>query len=63
MQKLFKFQTFFFLKIAVIDIHLNLESRLAQFMGMEETVLYSYGFSTISSAIGAYCKKSDIIFW
>ncbi|KAF2885775.1 hypothetical protein ILUMI_20410 [Ignelater luminosus] len=45
-----------------IDIHLTLESRLAEFMGMEETVLYSYGFSTISSAIGAYCKKSDIIF-
>lgn len=45
-----------------IDIHLTLESRLANFMGMEETVLYSYGFSTISSAIGAYCKKSDILF-
>lgn len=46
-----------------IDIHLTLESRLAEFMGVEETVLYSYGFSTTSSAIGAYCKKKDIVFW
>ncbi|XP_022900799.1 serine palmitoyltransferase 1 [Onthophagus taurus] len=45
-----------------IDVHLDLESKIADFMGMEETVLYSYGFSTISSAVGAYCKKSDIVF-
>ncbi|XP_018322557.1 serine palmitoyltransferase 1 [Agrilus planipennis] len=45
-----------------IDIHLLLEDRLAKFMQMEEAVLYSYGFSTIASAIGAYCKKSDYIF-
>lgn len=45
------------------DIHLTLESRLAEFMGVEETVLYSYGFSTTASAIGAYCKKRDILFW
>lgn len=45
-----------------IDVHLNLESKIAEFMGLEESVLYSYGFSTIASAIGAYCKKSDIIF-
>lgn len=45
-----------------VDVHLTLESRLAKFLQMEESVLYSYGFSTISSAISAYCKKSDIIF-
>lgn len=45
-----------------IDIHLDLESKIADFMGMEETVLYSYGFSTVASAIGAYCKRSDILF-
>lgn len=45
-----------------IDVHLRLESEIAKFMDMEEAVLYSYGFSTIASAIGAYCKKSDIIF-
>ncbi|CAG2166924.1 unnamed protein product [Oppiella nova] len=45
-----------------VDIHLELESRLAQFMGVEEAVLYSYGFSAISSAIPAYSKVGDVIF-
>lgn len=49
--------------IDFVDVHLNLESKISKFMGLEETVLYSYGFSTVASAIGAYCKKSDIIFW
>lgn len=29
---------------------------------MEEAVVYSYGFSTIASAIPAYSKRSDLIF-
>lgn len=29
---------------------------------MEAAVLYSYGFSTIASAIPAYCKRGDIIY-
>ncbi|KRZ59371.1 Serine palmitoyltransferase 1 [Trichinella nativa] len=45
-----------------IDIHLDLEERLAEFMRCEEAVLYSYGFATISSAIPAYCKRGDVIF-
>lgn len=45
-----------------IDIHITLEERIAKFMDLEEAVIYSYGFSTISSAIGAYCKRKDIIF-
>lgn len=45
-----------------VDIHLELEKRLASFMQVEETVLYSYGFSTISSAIPAYSKHGDVIF-
>lgn len=44
------------------DVHLELEERLAKFMQMEESVVYSYGFSTAASAIGAYCKRSDLIF-
>jgi serine palmitoyltransferase len=44
------------------DIHLELESRLAKFMKVEEAVLYSYGFSAISSAIPAYSKVGDVIF-
>lgn len=49
----------FFLKI---DVHLDLEERLAKFMKTEEAIIYSYGFSTIASAIPAYSKRGDIIF-
>lgn len=45
-----------------IDVHLELEERLAKFLEVEETCVYSYGFSTIASAIPAYAKRGDIIF-
>lgn len=45
-----------------IDVHLELEERLAKFLQVEETCVYSYGFSTVASAIPAYAKKGDIIF-
>ena len=45
-----------------VDIHLVLEDRLAKFMKVEEAVLYSYGFSTVASAIPAYAKSGDVIF-
>lgn len=45
-----------------VDVHLELEERLAKFMEVEEAVVYSYGFSTIASAIPAYSKRGDIIF-
>ena len=45
-----------------VDIHLELEKKLAEFMGAEEAVIYSYGFATVLSAIPAYAKKGDIIF-
>lgn len=48
--------------LAFVDVHLDLEERLAKFMDMEEAVVYSYSFSTIASAIPAYSKKGDIIF-
>ena len=43
-------------------MHLELEQRLATFMGAEEALIYSYGFATIASAIPAYSKRGDIIF-
>ena len=46
----------------VIDVHLDLEKRLANFFKVEEGIIYSYGFSTIASAIPAYSKRGDIIF-
>lgn len=45
-----------------VDVHLQLEERLAAFMGTEDAVVYSYGFSTIASAIAAYAKRKDICF-
>ncbi|XP_076639725.1 serine palmitoyltransferase subunit I [Colletes latitarsis] len=45
-----------------VDVHLELEERLANYTDTEEAVVYSYGFSTIASAITAYCKRKDLIF-
>ncbi|XP_058832924.1 serine palmitoyltransferase 1 [Topomyia yanbarensis] len=45
-----------------VDVHLELEERLAKFMQVEEAVVYSYAFSTIASAIPAYAKRGDIVF-
>lgn len=45
-----------------VDVHLDLEQKLAQYMLMEDAVVYSYGFSTAASAIPAYSKRGDIIF-
>ncbi|XP_071509809.1 serine palmitoyltransferase 1-like [Diadema antillarum] len=45
-----------------MDIHLNFEERIAKHMGVEEAILYAYGFSTVASAIPAYAKKGDIVF-
>lgn len=45
-----------------IDVHLELEQRFAKFFNVEEGIIYSYGFSTIASAIPAYSKRGDVIF-
>eukprot|EP00123_Amoebidium_parasiticum_P018192 comp24128_c1_seq1/m.43803 comp24128_c1_seq1/g.43803 ORF comp24128_c1_seq1/g.43803 comp24128_c1_seq1/m.43803 type:complete len:531 (-) comp24128_c1_seq1:31-1623(-) len=45
-----------------IDSHMTLEDNLAKFLGVEEVILYSYGFATVASAIPAYAKRGDIIF-
>ncbi|KAL4104063.1 hypothetical protein QTP88_019376 [Uroleucon formosanum] len=44
------------------DIHIELEQKIAKFMEMEEAVIYSYGFSTVTSAIQAYIKSRDIVY-
>lgn len=41
---------------------MELEERIAEFMLMEEAIVYSYGFVAISSSIAAYCKRKDLIF-
>lgn len=45
-----------------VDVHLELEEQLAKFLKMEEVIIYSYGFSTVASAIPAYSKRDDLIF-
>ncbi|XP_033125631.1 serine palmitoyltransferase 1-like [Anneissia japonica] len=45
-----------------MDVHLELEKELASFLGVQAAVLYSYGFSTIASAIPSYSKRGDVIF-
>ncbi|CAH1773901.1 unnamed protein product, partial [Owenia fusiformis] len=45
-----------------VDVHLELEEKLAKYMQCEEAILYSYGFATVASAIPAYSKRGDVIF-
>lgn len=44
-----------------VDVHMNFERDVADFLGTEAAILYSQGFSTISSVIPAFCKRGDII--
>ncbi|CAD5174513.1 unnamed protein product [Musa acuminata subsp. malaccensis] len=43
------------------DVHLDCETRIAKFMGTPDSIIYSYGISTIFSVIPAFCKKGDMI--
>ncbi|CAB4030958.1 serine palmitoyltransferase 1-like, partial [Paramuricea clavata] len=45
-----------------IDVHLEFEKKVAEFMNTEDAIMYAYGFSTIASAIPAYSKRGDVIF-
>lgn len=45
-----------------LDLHLELEERLAAFMGKEATVLFSTGYMTNMGLIQAIAGKNDIIF-
>ena len=40
---------------------MSLEHDIADFLGTEAAILYSQGFSTISSVIPAFCKRGDVI--
>ncbi|KAL0335085.1 UNVERIFIED_CONTAM: Long chain base biosynthesis protein 1 [Sesamum radiatum] len=44
-----------------IDVHLDCEARIAKFLGTSDSILYSYGLSTMFSTIPAFCKKGDVI--
>ena len=44
-----------------LDAHMHLEQRLATLFGVEETIVYSDGASTPSSAIPAFAKRGDLL--
>lgn len=44
-----------------IDVHLDCEARVAKFLGTSDSILYSYGLSTMFSIIPAFCKKGDVV--
>ncbi|KAK4476913.1 hypothetical protein RD792_016079 [Penstemon davidsonii] len=44
-----------------IDVHLDCESRIAKFLGTTDSILYSYGLSTLFSTIPAFCKRGDVV--
>ncbi|RKO99153.1 hypothetical protein CXG81DRAFT_14917 [Caulochytrium protostelioides] len=44
-----------------LDVHMELENALAAYVGREHAIIYSQGFSTISSVIPAFSKRGDIL--
>ncbi|KAI0062481.1 serine palmitoyltransferase [Artomyces pyxidatus] len=44
-----------------IDVHMDLERSIADFLGAESAILYSQAFSTISSVLPAFAKRHDVI--
>ena len=45
-----------------LDIHLELEERLSQFMGKEATILFSTGYMTNMGVLQGLASKGDILF-
>ncbi|KAI0251514.1 serine palmitoyltransferase [Lactifluus subvellereus] len=44
-----------------IDVHMDLERDIADFLGTEAAILYSQAFTSIPSIIAAFAKRGDII--
>jgi serine palmitoyltransferase len=44
-----------------IDVHLEFEQAIAEFMGQEEAIAYSDSASGVTSTISAFAKKGDLI--
>jgi len=44
-----------------LDVHMDLEKKLANFYGTESAIIYAQGFSTISSVIPAFLKRGDLL--
>jgi len=46
-----------------LDIHIELEHKLAKFVGKEEAMVYSTGFSVNEGVIGCLTGREDYIIW
>ncbi|KAF9164855.1 serine palmitoyltransferase component [Actinomortierella ambigua] len=44
-----------------LDVHMQLEKDIANFLGTEGAIIYAQGFSTIPSVISAFSKRGDLI--
>ncbi len=44
-----------------MDVHLTLERELAEFMGTEAGIIYSYDLSTIASIVAVFLKQGDVV--
>eukprot|EP00250_Pteridium_aquilinum_P020600 c24875_g1_i1 orf=202-2427(+) len=44
-----------------IDVHLDCELKISEFLGTRDSILYSYGLATAASTIPAFCKRGDLI--
>lgn len=43
------------------DVHIAFENALAQFLGVEASIIYPQGFTTVCSVIPSFAKRGDII--
>lgn len=44
-----------------LDVHIELEKSIADFLNVDSSIIYSQGFSCISSAIPAFAKRGDYV--
>lgn len=43
------------------DVHIELENALAAYLGVESSIIYAQGFTTVCSVIPSFAKRGDII--
>jgi len=44
-----------------VDVHTQVETDIARFLGVEAAIIYAQAFSTISSVIPDFSKRGDLI--
>ena len=44
-----------------IDVHLDLEKRIADFMQTQESIIYAYDLATVPSLLPAFANAKDLI--